>query len=109
MSDVDVQADDHDMPLDAIWLDIEYTDQKSKKYFTWDPVTFGDAKSLVSNLTSKGRRLITIIDPHIKKDPGYHIYQEGSKNGYWTKDNKNNDFEGQPHYYKASTNHNHLS
>lgn len=94
VADVDTAADDHDIPLDAIWLDIEYTDQKSKKYFTWDPVTFGDRKSLVSNLTSKGRRLITIIDPHIKKDPGYHIYQEGTKNGYFTKDNKNNDFEG---------------
>ena len=75
MSDVDQNADIHDIPVDAIWLDIEYTESKSKKYFTWDPQTFGDAKSLVSNLTSKGRRLITIIDPHIKKDPNYEVYR----------------------------------
>ncbi len=94
MSDVDIAADNHDIPLDSIWLDIEYTDGRSKKYFTWDQVTFGDAKSMVSNLTAKGRRLITIIDPHIKKDSNYHFYNEGVQNGYFTKDTKDNDFEG---------------
>lgn len=94
VSEVDNSADVHDIPVDAIWLDIEYTESKSKKYFTWDPQTFGDAKSLVSNLTSKGRRLITIIDPHIKKDTGYHVYTDGSKNGYFTKDSKDEEFEG---------------
>ncbi len=94
MSDVDVAADNHDIPLDSIWLDIEYTDGRSKKYFTWDSVMFGDAKSMVSNLTAKGRRLITIIDPHIKKDSNYHVYNEGVQNGYFTKDTKDTDFEG---------------
>ncbi|CAN5951243.1 unnamed protein product [Sphagnum jensenii] len=47
VSDVDIAADNHDIPLDSIWLDIEYTDGRSKKYFTWDQVTFGDAKSMV--------------------------------------------------------------
>jgi alpha 1,3-glucosidase len=55
---------------------------------------FGDAKSMVSNLTAKGRRLITIIDPHIKKDSNYHVYNEGVQNGYFTKDTKDTDFEG---------------
>ncbi|CAG2104181.1 unnamed protein product [Medioppia subpectinata] len=94
VSEVDSAADDHDIPVDAIWLDIEYTESKSKKYFTWDPHTFSDPKSLVSNLTSKGRRLITIIDPHIKKDTGYHIYTEGTKNSYFMKNNKDEDFDG---------------
>jgi alpha 1,3-glucosidase len=49
---------------------------------------------MVSNLTAKGRRLITIIDPHIKKDSNYHVYNEGVQNGYFTKDTKDNDFEG---------------
>lgn len=95
---MDIQTDRHDIPMDAIWLDIEYTEQKSKKYFTWDPQTFGDAKSLVSNLTSKGRRLITIIDPHIKKDSGYHIYQEGTQNGYFIKNNKDEDYDGNTNF-----------
>lgn len=28
----------NEIPCDAVWLDIEYTD--SKKYFTWDEKTF---------------------------------------------------------------------
>ena len=52
------------MPCDAIWLDIEYSDEK--RYFTWDKVAFPKAKELLESLKSQGRKLITIIDPHVK-------------------------------------------
>ena len=32
----------HMIPCDAIWLDIEYTEDK--KYFTWDHKTFPNPK-----------------------------------------------------------------
>ena len=94
VNEVDVRADEHDIPMDAIWLDVEYTEGRSKKYFTWDPVTFSNPKSLVSNLTSKGRRLITIIDPHLKKDSNYHVYNEAAGNNFFIKDKNDNDYEG---------------
>lgn len=53
-----------EIPCDAIWLDIEYSD--SRKYFTWNKETFPNAKLLLENLIKEGRKLITIIDPHIK-------------------------------------------
>ena len=31
---------------------------------------------MVANLTAKGRKLVTIVDPHIKRDDNYHIYKE---------------------------------
>jgi alpha 1,3-glucosidase len=80
--------------LDAIWLDIEYTEGRSKKYFTWDPVTFSDHKTLISNLTTKGRRLIAIIDPHMKKDSGYPTYNEAVENNYLIKNKDGGDYEG---------------
>ena len=94
VTDVDTGFDEHDIPLDAIWLDIEYTEGRSKKYFTWDPVTFSDHKTLISNLTVKGRRLITIIDPHLKKDSNYPTYNEAVENNYFIKNKDGNDYEG---------------
>ena len=32
--------DEHDIPMDVMWLDIEHTD--GKKYFTWDARKFPD-------------------------------------------------------------------
>lgn len=63
--------DEHDIPLDVIWLDIEHTD--GKRYFTWDPVKFADPKAMIDGLASKHRKMVTIIDPHLKKDDGYHV------------------------------------
>ena len=31
---VEGKFDEHDIPMDVMWLDIEHTD--GKKYFTWD-------------------------------------------------------------------------
>lgn len=39
---VDAGFDEHDIPYDVLWLDIEHTD--GKKYFTWDSVKFPDPK-----------------------------------------------------------------
>lgn len=93
--DVDAKADIYDIPLDSIWLDIEYTEGRSKKYFTWDPVTFKDHDQMINNLTAKGRRLIAIIDPHLKRDTNYDVYNEAVANSYLTKvTNEEKDFEG---------------
>ncbi len=64
----------HSIPCDAIWLDIEYTQEK--KYFTWDNQTFGMAKKLLHRLVEDGRKLVTIIDPHVKKDEDYFMFKD---------------------------------
>ena len=64
----------HSIPCDSIWLDIEYT--QDKKYFTWDNQTFGMASKLLHHLVEDGRKLVTIIDPHIKKDEDYFFYKD---------------------------------
>lgn len=94
VAEVDSSFDAQDIPLDAIWLDVEYTEGRSKKYFTWDPTAFSHHRELITNLTSRGRRLITIIDPHIKRDANYPIYNEGVENNYFVKTKDGNDYDG---------------
>ncbi|XP_077522334.1 glucosidase 2 subunit alpha isoform X7 [Amblyomma americanum] len=89
---VDAGFDEHNLPYDALWLDIEHTD--GKKYFTWDPFKFSQPEQMIRNLTAKGRRMITIIDPHIKRESGYHIHSEATEHGYYVKNKDGGDFEG---------------
>lgn len=81
--------------LDFIYQEIfiNFFVERSKKYFTWDR-NFYDVKALTSNLTSKGRRLITIIDPHIKKDDDYPVFNEAKQNNYFIKTRDGSDYEG---------------
>jgi alpha 1,3-glucosidase len=64
----------HDIPFDVLWLDIEHTD--GKRYFTWDYKKFSSPEKMIDRLASLGRKVVTIIDPHIKKDPGYSVYSK---------------------------------
>ncbi|KAF2859753.1 glycoside hydrolase family 31 protein [Piedraia hortae CBS 480.64] len=72
--DVDKRFDKHKIPYDVIWLDIEYTD--GKKYFTWDPMTFANPLGMEKQLDEHGRKLVVIIDPHIKNEGNYHVVDE---------------------------------
>ncbi|AYU77935.1 GANAB / alpha glucosidase II subunit [Leishmania donovani] len=89
---VDEGFDTHNMPYDVLWLDIEHTDKK--KYFTWDPYTFPDPKALTDALASKGRKLVTVRDPHVKRDEGYYVHNEAQKGGYYVKDASGEDYVG---------------
>ena len=42
---VSAKFDEHDIPMDIMWLDIEHTD--GKKYFTWDSRKFPDSLGMV--------------------------------------------------------------
>lgn len=84
--------DIHDIPFDVLWLDIEHTD--GKRYFTWDPHKFSNPKSMINGLAEKGRKLVTIIDPHIKKDDNYKVYKEAKDNDYFIKSRDGGEYDG---------------
>ncbi|WP_042275604.1 glycoside hydrolase family 31 protein [[Clostridium] dakarense] len=73
-----------DIPCDALYLDIEYMDDF--RVFTWDKNKFKNSKKMIENLKKDGFKLVTIIDPGVKVDKGYSIYDEGLKNGYFATD-----------------------
>ncbi|XP_055374971.1 neutral alpha-glucosidase AB [Condylostylus longicornis] len=89
---VSAKFDEHDIPMDTMWLDIEYTD--GKKYFTWDAHKFPNPLKMIKNLTDLGRHLTIILDPHIKRDAGYFVHNECTDRGYYVKNKDGSDYEG---------------
>ncbi|KAL0343238.1 UNVERIFIED_CONTAM: putative glucan 1,3-alpha-glucosidase [Sesamum angustifolium] len=89
---VDAKFDEHDIPYDVLWLDIEHTD--GKRYFTWDKSLFPNPEEMQKKLAAKGRHMVTIVDPHIKRDDSYFIHKEASQKGYYVKDATGKDFDG---------------
>lgn len=72
------------IPCDTIYLDIDYMDDF--RVFTWDNKKFKNPKAFTDELKSMGFKVVTIIDPGVKVDKGYKIYDEGLKNGYFATD-----------------------
>ena len=92
VKDVDRKFDKFKIPYDIIWLDIEYTD--GKKYFTWDPHTFHDPIAMQKQLDDHERKLVVIIDPHIKNEGGYSVVEELKSKSLAVKNKDNNIYEG---------------
>lgn len=90
--DVDKKFDKHRIPYDVIWLDVEYTD--GKKYFTWDSMTFPDPLGMQEQLDEHERKLVAIIDPHIKNEGGYPIVDELKSKDLAVRNKDNNIYEG---------------
>jgi alpha-glucosidase len=65
---------DRAIPCDTLWLDIEYMD--GYRVFTWNTETFPDPPSMLARLEEQGFGVITIIDPGVKHDPGYWVFDQ---------------------------------
>lgn len=77
----------NDIPLECVHLDIDYMDQY--KVFTTSEEKFPGFKEMVDTLKQQGIKVVTIIDPGVKAQDGYFVYEEGLKNEYFAqKDNK---------------------
>lgn len=74
VKEVDAKFDKYQIPYDVIWLDLEYADDR--KYFTWDPLTFPNPKGMQEQLDGSERKLVVLIDPHIKNADNYYVSQE---------------------------------
>jgi len=66
---------EHEMPCDSLWLDIQYMD--GYRVFTWDHKNYPDPAGFVNKLRRHGLRAVTIIDPGVKVEPGYSVYDDG--------------------------------
>ena len=74
---------DCDIPLDAVYLDIDYMERY--KDFTVGE-NFADLPAFVEEMKKEGVRLVPIIDAGVKIEKGYDVYEEGIKGGYFCKD-----------------------
>ena len=69
------------IPCDVIHLDIDYMERY--KVFTWNKERYQDQKKTIRDLKEDGFKIVTIIDPGVKVEEGYDIYDTGVKEGYF--------------------------
>ena len=67
------------IPCDALYLDIDYMD--GFRCFTWHPERFPAPGQLIADLHQQGFKVVVMLDPGIKVDPGYWVCQEGLNEG----------------------------
>ncbi len=72
-----------DIPADVLYLDIHYMD--AYKVFTWHPERFPHPEALMKELKSMGFNVVVILDPGVKKEPGYSAYDDGKEKGHFVK------------------------
>ncbi|GJQ88222.1 hypothetical protein Trydic_g13214 [Trypoxylus dichotomus] len=85
------EFDNHDFPLDVLWLDIDYTD--AYQYFTWNYTAFPDPVGMQRFINSTGRKVVLIIDPHYKVQEGYLVYETCRDNNYFVKNPDGSDYQ----------------
>jgi len=79
------------IPCDVIYLDIHYLDDY--KVFTFHPQRFPDPKGLLDDLEKMGFKTVAIVDPGVKIEPGYFVYEQGLKNDYFCRDKNGGYFQ----------------
>lgn len=84
---------DKHIPLDVIYLDIKY--MNAYKVFTWNPKAFPHPATLLGNLKKMGIHTVVIIDPGVKVEKGYKVYDSGLKNNCFIKYPDGTNYSGQ--------------
>ncbi len=80
------------IPCDVIHLDIDY--MKGFRCFTWDEERFPDPVKMINELRKQGFRIILIIDPGIKKDKDYWVFNQALQNDYFCRRQDGDYMEG---------------
>ncbi len=73
---------ERDLPLSAVHLDLDY--MRGCRVFTVDADRFPDLAGLAHGLEADGVHLVAIIDPGVKQEPGYKLFDEGKERGLFS-------------------------
>ncbi len=100
---------ERNIPCDVLWLDIGH--MNDYRVFTWHPRRFPDVPGLLGKLRDQKFRVVTIVDPGVKVDPGYPVYDEGLSQNLFCKTDSGAHYNGQvwpgltvfPEFVKAET------
>lgn len=71
------QFERHAIPNDGLWLDIDY--MRGFRLFTISSEHWPDPARGVERLRRRGFRVVPILDPGVKLEPGYDVYEEGRR------------------------------
>ncbi|MFT8887811.1 MAG: TIM-barrel domain-containing protein [Ethanoligenens sp.] len=75
------QHRDAGIPLDSVYLDIDYMERY--KDFTVNQETFPHLGAFAAEMKAQNIHLVPIIDAGVKVEKGYDLYEEGVRNGYF--------------------------
>lgn len=92
--DLNAHFEDHGIPCDGLWLDIDY--MNGYRCFSFDTKQFPNGPDhTVAALKRDGKRVVPILDPGIKQDSSYVVYQEGVESGIFCLNTEGKEFVGQ--------------
>lgn len=78
LAELDAKFAEHRIPTDGLWLDIDY--MHGYRVFTAHD---GVLDERLVAARARRRRVVPILDPGVKVDPGYSVYEEGLRGGYF--------------------------
>jgi alpha-glucosidase len=81
------------IPCDVIWLDIHY--MNGYRIFTFDPKRFPDPKATNDYLHNNGFHSVWMIDPGVKAEAGYPVYDSGNRRQIWVRTRDGRDYRGE--------------
>jgi alpha-glucosidase len=81
----------NNVPCDVIFLDIHYMDHY--KVFSFDKKAFPDPAGLIAELEKQGFKVIVIVDPGVKVEKGYPVYEQGLANDYFVHNKGGGNFQ----------------
>jgi alpha-glucosidase len=84
--------DRHGFPNDGLWLDIDYMD--GYRIFTWSRGHFGNPKADMERVQRRGYKVVPIIDPGVKKEKGFPVYESGRAKGVFCRNSAGTEFTG---------------
>ncbi|MEU1013446.1 glycoside hydrolase family 31 protein [Streptomyces sp. NPDC005890] len=83
---------EHGLPLDAVHLDIDHYDDH--RVFTVDQERFPKLPVLAEELRRDGIRLVSIVDPAVRAEPGSAVYESGAAVDAFVRDGQGRPVEG---------------
>lgn len=84
--------DKHEFPNDGLWLDIDY--MEGYRVFTYARKHFHDPQSDMAKVQARGYKVVPIIDPGVKKEKGYSVYESGHAAGVFCRNSAGGEFTG---------------
>ncbi len=81
-----------EIPCDVIWFDIYYMD--GFRVFTFSPQHYPDPTATNDYLHKLGFKSVWMIDPGVKDEEGYFVYDSGTKLDAWVKKADGSKFTG---------------
>ncbi len=82
----------HEIPCDGLWLDIDY--MNGYRVFTVSDTHFPELRKTLKGLEARGRKVVPILDPGVKAEKGYKVYDDGHKADVFCKNPQGREFIG---------------